>query len=51
MAKLNKGESDTVRKTLRFISSERMEEINEYVLTCLSHGFQRFSSPMEIFSH
>ena len=32
MAKLNKGESDTVRKTFRFISSERREDIDEYVL-------------------
>ena len=48
MAKLNKGESDTVRTTLKFISTERMEDINEYVLTCLSHRFQKFSSPMEI---
>ena len=48
MAKLNKGESDTVRTLFKFITQERKNDMDEYVLTCLSHGFQRFSSPMEI---
>ena len=48
MAKLNKGESDTVRTLFKFITQERKDDMDEFVLTCLSHGFHRFSSPMEI---
>lgn len=42
-----KGVSDNVRKTFKFIDDAKREDIDEYVLTCLSHDYHRFSSPIE----
>lgn len=48
MTRRIKGESDNVRKTFRFIDESKREDIDEYVLTALSHEFHRFTSPVEI---
>lgn len=48
MAKLNIGESDNVRSLFRFVDQEKRNDIDEYVLTSLSHGYHKFSSPVEI---
>ncbi|MBQ7105305.1 MAG: hypothetical protein IJN90_05565 [Bacilli bacterium] len=48
MAKLNIGESDTVRSLFRFVDAERKKDIDEYVLNGLSHNYQKFLSPEEI---
>ena len=48
MTRRIKGESDSVRKTFKFIDEHKRTDIEEYALTCLSHEFHRFSSPFEV---